>query len=118
MKLNKRSEGAKGEAMAVDYLEKKGYHILQRNYRFERGEIDIVAELGAILVFIEVKARSSHAFGRPEESVTERKQKQIKAVADGYIFEKEIGDRECRFDIIAITSNRFGVKIKHLEGAF
>jgi putative endonuclease len=116
--MNKRTEGEKGEDLAVAYLEKKGYRILERNYRYERGEIDIVAEDNGALVFVEVKARRSKTFGEPEEAVTESKQRQIKNVAEGYLFEHNIDDRECRFDVVAIDYEGNRTVIRHLENAF
>ena len=116
--MNKRTQGTKGEDLAVAYLRKKGYRILDRNYRFERGEIDIVAEDNDALVFVEVKARRSKAFGDPEDAVTESKQRQIKNVAEGYLFEHNIDDKECRFDVIAIDFEGNRTTIRHLEDAF
>lgn len=116
--MNKRKQGAEGENLAVAFLEKKGYRVLDRNYRFERGEIDIVAEDNGVLVFIEVKARSSKTFGEPEDAVTESKQRRIKNAAEGYLFEHNIDDKECRFDVIAIEYEGKDTIIRHLEDAF
>ena len=76
-----QSFGREGERIAVDYLTEKGYRILRRNYRFGRGEIDIIAQDGTELVFVEVKTRRTSAFGEPEEAVTPKKQSQIRTVA-------------------------------------
>ncbi len=103
---------------AVDYLSKKGYTILQRNYRFHRGEIDIVAEYRGDIVFIEVKARSSRGFGLPEDGLTPYKCRQIRKVAQGYLFEHAIDERSCRFDVIAIEYIEGAPLIRHLEDAF
>ena len=92
--------------------------ILQRNYRFERGEIDIIAEDGEELVFVEVKARRTKAFGEPEDSVTTQKQEQIQRVAEGYLFEHAISDRACRFDVVAIFFRNGKAEINHLKNAF
>ncbi len=116
--MSGRSKGKAGEDAAVDYLLKKGYRILDRNFRFDRGEIDIVAEDGDVLVFIEVKARSTHAFGEPEEAVTPRKRAQIVKTAEGYLFSRSIEDRECRFDVVAIDLGGEGMNIRHLVEAF
>ncbi|MBI5476512.1 MAG: YraN family protein [Ignavibacteriales bacterium] len=116
--LSKTKKGTIGENLAVDYLEKKGYRILQRNYRFEHGEIDIIAEDGNVLVFVEVKARRSKEFGEPEDAVTPRKREKIRATANGYLFENNIDDKECRFDVIAIDYQDTKTEIRHITDAF
>lgn len=116
--MNKRRHGNIGEQIAVDYLVKKQYRILQRNYRFEHGEIDIIADDHGVLVFVEVKARRSKQYGDPEDAVTPSKRKQIRKTADGYLFENNIDDRECRFDVIAIEYDGGNSTIRHLEDAF
>lgn len=115
--MSKRDKGRRGEDEAVDYLSKKGYRIVARNFRFDRGEIDIVAEDGATLVFVEVKARSG-GFGEPEEAVTERKREQLQKVAEGYLVRNNIDDRECRFDIVAISWKGERSLIRHLIDIF
>ena len=116
--LSKTKKGTIGENLAVDYLEKKGYRILQRNYRFEHGEIDIVAEDGNVLVFVEVKARLSKEFGEPEDAVTPRKREKIRSTANGYLFENNIDEKECRFDVVAIDYQKNKTEIRHIEDAF
>jgi len=116
--LSKTKKGTIGEDLAVDYLKKKGYRILQRNYRFEYGEIDIVAEDGSVLVFVEVKARRSKEFGEPEDAVTPRKREKIRSTANGYLFENNIDDKECRFDVIAIDYQDNKTEIRHITDAF
>jgi putative endonuclease len=116
--ISKTKKGTIGEDLAVDFLQKKGYRILQRNYRFEHGEIDIVAEDGNVLVFVEVKARRSKEFGEPEDAVTPRKREKIRSTADGYLFENNIDDKECRFDVIAVDYTGNKTEIRHLKDAF
>ncbi|MBI4546701.1 MAG: YraN family protein [Ignavibacteriae bacterium] len=116
--MNKRTQGTLGEDLAIDYLEKKGYRILERNFRYEHGEIDIIAEDNSVLVFVEVKARRSKLFGEPEEAVTPRKRNQLRKTADGYLFMNNIDDRECRFDVIAIEYEKNRPIIRHLIDAF
>ena len=118
MPINKRERGAQGENLAVDYLEKKGYRILERNFRFERGEIDIIAEQNSALVFVEVKARRSRAFGEPEDAVTISKRNQLQKVAEGYLYKNNIDEKECRFDVIAIQYENGKATIRHYENAF
>jgi putative endonuclease len=116
---NKRTQGTEGENLAVDYLEKKGYRILDRNFRYDHGEIDIIAEdKHRTLVFIEVKARRSKTFGEPEDAVTVSKRKKIRKTADGFIYLNSIDDQMCRFDIIAIEYERNTPTIRHIEDTF
>lgn len=115
---NRRTKGTAGEDVAVDYLVKKGYHILERNFRFERGEIDIIAADGEDLVFVEVKARRSTSFGEPEDAMTPAKCDQIRKVAEGYLFRRNLDDQHCRFDVIAIQYQKNVPVIRHLIDAF
>jgi putative endonuclease len=116
--FNKRQWGKAAENMAAVFLEQSGLKILERNFRYERGEIDLIAEEGDELVFIEVKARRSSLFGAPEDAVTEKKQEQIQAVAEGYLYIHEIDDRPYRFDIVAIDFKDGNAKYLHMKDAF
>ena len=102
MILRKKELGEKGEDIAVRYLKKRGYRIVERNYRVRLGEIDIIAEQGADLVFVEVKTRSDTSFGSPFESVTMQKQKQLSKVALEYLSRNGCQDRPARFDVVGI----------------
>jgi len=104
--------GQSGEKRAAKYLSKKGYKILGKNYRSKYGEIDIIAEKGGVLVFVEVKARSSAKFGLGYESVTSKKQEKLLLTAQQYMTEK--GERPAQFDVISID----GDDITHIENAF
>lgn len=97
------SLGERGEVLAWGFLERAGYRILERNYRCSIGEIDLVAEKDEALVFVEVKTRSSHRFGPPEESVTPAKQRKLARLAECYLQAKKIAPRRIRFDVLAIT---------------
>jgi putative endonuclease len=116
--VNRRFQGKFGEDVAASFLEKQGFKIIARNYRFERGEIDLIAEEGDELVFIEVKARRSRMYGTPEEAVTEEKQEQVHNVAEGYLYEHEIDNRPCRFDVVAIDFMNNKADIRHIRNAF
>lgn len=109
--------GAAGENKAVEYLRSKGYQILHRNWRFQNMELDIVALHGQVLVVVEVKTRSTLAFGLPQDFVKELKIKRILKATNAYI---EAFDRqeEVRFDIIAIHKDGLTFKIEHLSDAF
>ena len=102
MTLKRKELGAKGEEIALRYLKSRGYRILERNYRIKFGEIDIIAEQGDNLVFIEVKTRSDNHFGSPFESVTKQKQKQLSKVALEYISKQGWHNRPARFDVVGI----------------
>lgn len=104
--------------MAAEYLKGRGFLILERNYRYQRGEIDIIARDGNELVFVEVKTRRSRAFGTPEESITPRKEELLKRTAEGYCFEHQIDATPCRFDVVAIEQKRNGIEIRHIKEAF
>ncbi len=101
---NKRIElGKTGEALALKYLRRHGYKIIEQNYKTHSGEIDIIAKNKDVLAFIEVKTRQSLEYGLPQEAVDTRKQRQISRVALEYLASKNIQDVDCRFDIVAIT---------------
>lgn len=114
----RKSRGVAGEQLAARFLEARGIRILMQNYRFEHGEIDLVCEEGDELVFVEVKTRTSSRFGDPEDAVTETKQEQIRAAADGYCFEHEAEDRYCRFDIVAVELKPGRQILRHIRNAF
>lgn len=109
--------GKKGEQLAIDYLLKNGYEIVERNYRFDKAEVDIIAQKNSILAIVEVKTRSSIDFGNPQDFVKPKQiQRLIKAV-DEYITVNDL-DVEARFDIIAIVKENNNFNIEHLENAF
>ncbi|MDZ7262375.1 MAG: YraN family protein [candidate division KSB1 bacterium] len=111
--------GKQGESQAAEFLRNKGYHILEQNYRWARGEIDLIARDGETLVFIEVKTKRGYDdFGPPETWVDLRKQHQIGQVAAHYLQEKQIQDTDCRFDVVAVTFEKGRWFIKHIENAF
>jgi len=118
MKQSTRSIGRQGETLAAEYLQQQGYEILQRNYRWAHGEIDIIASKHDTLIFVEVKAAQQAEFGSPASWVDERKQKQIGKAAQHYLFEHEIQNVDCRFDVIALTAVRGEWQIEHIESAF
>lgn len=119
-KKTTREIGDEGEELAVAYLESKGYTILDRNYHFERAEVDIVAyDNEACIVFAEVKTRSSNTFGEPEEFVDEKKIQNVYKAAEAWIYERKMDGAPVRFDIVAILQkNNEAPDIKHFENAF
>jgi len=100
--MNRASTGRLGESEAAGFLEKKGYRVLERNYRCRFGEIDIVARDGAAIVFVEVKTRASDRFGTPGESVDSRKQLKITRTAQYYIESNRLGEVDMRFDVVGV----------------
>lgn len=111
---NLRKIGSFYEEKAAEYLQKKGYRILVRNFRCRYGEIDLIAEFDRAIVFCEVKYRSSKEAHVPFEAVTPRKQQRISKTAFYYLATKSCGERDCRFDVIGIS----GDQIHHIENAF
>ena len=112
--MNRRAYGNEGEQAACDYLAARGWEIIARNVRRSRGEIDIIARLKKTTAFIEVKRRSSTAFGQPAEAVNIEKQRRIAQAAALYMQENGLDDARVRFDIIEILPG----KIRHIPGAF
>ena len=109
--------GKKGEQLAVDYLIKKGYTIVQRNYRFQKAEVDIIAKIKDTLAIVEVKTRSTVDFGNPQDFVKPKQIQRLVKAVDEYVIVNKL-DVEVRFDIIAIVKQGNGFKIEHLENAF
>ncbi|MGG8496419.1 YraN family protein [Tenacibaculum sp. TC6] len=109
--------GKKGEEQAKGFLVQKGYRILETNYRYQKAEIDIIAQKEDTLVVVEVKTRSTDYYGNPEDFVNTKKIKLLVAAAHKYIEERDI-DVEVRFDIIAILQKNGKLLIEHIEDAF
>jgi putative endonuclease len=109
--------GKKGEQLAVDFLLKNNYDILERNYRFDKAEVDIIAQKGNVLAIVEVKTRSSLDFGNPQDFVKPKQIKNLVKAVDEYVTENDL-DLEVRFDIIAIVKENKTYNIEHLENAF
>lgn len=116
--MDRRKAGNIAEDIAVKFIEGLGYRVLKRNFTFGKvGEIDIICDVEGMLIFIEVKARMHHAFGAPESSITPKKVKSIKRVAEGYLYVNKITDKACRFDLIAIDFIDGETHIRHLINA-
>ena len=118
MTIERQAMGKSGEDLAVTELERRGYAILARRYRTDRGEIDIVARDGDTLVFVEVKARASAEFGTAAEAVTRRKQLQVIAMARTYCVFERVEDVPCRFDVVAVDGVGDGAIVTVYPGAF
>ncbi|MBX0292708.1 YraN family protein [Hymenobacter sp. HSC-4F20] len=110
--------GSDGEDAALQYLLERGYALVHRNYRYRRAEVDLIVRKGAyLLVFVEVKTRSSAQYGYPEEFVTERK-RQLLRIASEQVQEELQWRGDIRFDIIALTPAATGLRVEHFEDAF
>jgi putative endonuclease len=116
--MSQRTKGLEGEALAAVFLEQQGYRVLERNFRFERGEVDLIAEDGDELVFVEVKTRHSGQFGTPEEAMTPKKEALMKKVAEGYLHVHRIDQQACRFDVVAILFVGGEPRIRLIRNAF
>ena len=111
--------GSEGERAAAEFLEARGYRILERNYRTKLGELDLVAEEGDTLVFIEVKVRLNDRFGGPAAAITSAKQSRIARLAQQYVVSRRLSGRPCRFDVVLIWGRDPRTRrIELLPGAF
>jgi len=115
--LSTKGKGDRAEETAAAYLRRQGYRILARNYRCRGGEIDIIAEEGRVLCFVEVRSVASRAFGDPLETVDATKQRRVIHAARNYLGVKRITDREIRFDVIGIVYQP-ELSITLVRGAF
>ena len=116
MSLFRKLLGKEGEDRAARFLSKQGYKILERNYSTRSGEIDLIALHQGIIVFVEVKTRTSNAFGAPELAVTPQKQRSMVKAALGYIKHKKLHQVPCRFDVVAISGAEKEVEL--IQNAF
>ena len=119
--INKMAEhnklGKEGEEIACALLRDKGYQIVDRNWRFGKLELDIIAKKNDTLIVVEVKTRANDYYGDPEDFVPRSKQRHIIKAANEYIMQKDV-NLETRFDIIAILVDGKEKTVKHLENAF
>ena len=113
----KNETGKQGESVARQYLEGKGYKVLETNWRFHRFEIDIIATNDKELVFIEVKTRSDNYLMAPEVAVDKKKIRRIVTASDAYIRKHGI-DQPVRFDVLCLIKKRQTFEIEHIEDAF
>ncbi len=121
MILNKLLLGRRGEGEAVRFLKKSGYRIIARNLRAKFGEIDVVAQDGPTLCFVEIKTRSSIRFGFPEEAVTAQKRQRLVRLASWYLQSRPSAQpRPVRFDVLSILTGpgNEAARIRLIKGAF
>lgn len=121
MTKGKSELGKKGEEIAKNYLLSKGYEIIKQNYRYSHGEIDIITTIPGkdILIFVEVKTRNNLELGDPVLAINKKKIAQLKKIAELYLYENQIKERECRFDVITVLlTDPEKPIIEHYENAF
>jgi putative endonuclease len=116
-RLTRKTTGAWGEDLALHYLLRRGYRLVERNYRKRRGEIDLIVRKKET-VFVEVKLRRSTGYGDPLEAVTARKQATIRSLAEQYLAENQPDFDTLRFDVVGILATHTGTRIDHIEDAF
>lgn len=109
--------GVTGEKLAASYLAQNGYNIVATNYRYQRAEIDLIVQKNNLLVFVEVKMRSSDRHGYPEEAVQQKKIDLFLLAADAYIYQTN-WLHDIRFDIIAISGTPTAFEVHHIKDAF
>ena len=116
----KQNLGRWGEEVAARYLEERGYRLIARNYRTPYGEIDLIFEQDATVVFVEVKTRSGLGYGQPEEAVTKKKRDHLTAAIAHYWQNNAEAERDWRVDVVAILRSWDGKleEVEHFENAF
>lgn len=112
------NRGHEGEQLAAHHLKRLGYKIICRNYRCPLGEIDIVARHHGVLVFVEVKSRSSHTFGPPKLAVTPAKQHKLSQVAWHYLQKYDLTETSARFDVVTVSGTKRSPDIEVIQNAF
>ena len=117
--LTRREVGAKGEKLAEEHLKRRGYKIVERNFRCRQGEVDIIAQQGECLVFVEVRTKKSYGYGTPEESITIAKSERLISLADSYIQTLDTPPPSWRIDVVAVelTPDDKVSRLDHIENA-
>ncbi len=118
MESQKQILGKEGERIAERYLKKKGYRLVERNYRCPVGELDLIALDRRVIVFVEVKTRTDDRFGGPLESVHWRKQQKMIKAAQFFLSQQRLHQREARFDVIGISFVDGEPVVEHIQNAF
>lgn len=116
--MEKKELGKRGEEIALQFLKKKGYRILQKNYVCKLGEIDLIAQEKDTLTFVEVKTRRSTTFGPPQMAVDQKKQEQLSKAALHFLKERRLEEAKARFDVVAILLSPKGAEIELIRNAF
>lgn len=109
--------GTKGEKLAIEFLQNKGYRILETNYRFQKAEIDIICQNSQFVVAVEVKTRSTNNFGDPQGFLKPKQIARVVKAMDAFVVKRNL-EQEVRFDVIGIVMKGQSPEIEHLENAF
>lgn len=119
MTFSRLASGKRGEILALSYLKRKGYEIIEKNYKTKSGEIDIIGRDKDYICFIEVRTKKNRRFGTPLDSIDKRKRDHIAKAALAYIKTKGLEDKKCRFDVVSVEKmNLFSVDVKLIKDAF
>lgn len=119
MTFSRLALGKKGEGLALTYLKRKGYEIIEKNYRTNAGEIDIIGRDRDCVCFVEIRTRKTRKFGSPLESIDRKKQNQIAKTALIYIKNNRLEEGKCRFDVVSVEQiGGFLPNIKLIKNAF
>jgi putative endonuclease len=110
--------GKQGERVAELYLQKKGYKLVERNYRCSGGELDLIVLDRRVVVFVEVKTRTGDGFGTPLEAVEFRKQQRMIRAAQFFLAQKNLQQRDARFDVVGVSWPGREPVVEHIENAF
>ncbi|HET7271525.1 MAG TPA: YraN family protein [Rubrobacter sp.] len=116
--MKAKSSGTWGEDLALRYLTRRGYDLIERNYRTRYGEIDLILRKDDTLVFVEVKLRRGTGFGDPLEAVTPQKQATLRSLAEQYLSDQDPAFDTLRFDVVGILADKDKLRIHHVEDAF
>ena len=118
MSFFRKRLGQQGEQIAEKFLRKKGYKLVERNYRCKTGEVDLIVLDRRVIVFVEVKTRTDHSFGSPFEAVESRKQHKMVQAARFFLHERRLDQRDARFDVVGVSWPGGKPLIEHIENAF
>jgi putative endonuclease len=116
--MDRKEIGKRGEEIALRFLKRNGYQIIEKNYVCRMGEMDLIAKEKDTLVFVEVKTRTSTAFGPPQLAVNPTKQRQLSKVALSFLKEKKLEDVKARFDVVAVLVRARNEEIELIKDAF
>jgi putative endonuclease len=116
--VDRKGYGDEGEEAAVRFLEARGYRVRARNFSCRYGELDVVAEHGDTVCFVEVRMRSTAVWGDPSHTVSFAKQRKVVKAALHYLLAHRLRDRMIRFDVISVVGRGEGATVEHLPGAF
>jgi putative endonuclease len=118
--VDKQQRGRDAEDVAARFLQSQGYRVLERNWRTRTGELDMIAEDRAALVFVEVRSKKAADSTTPQETVTHTKQRQVSQAAIAYVSQHNVQDRDCRFDVVEVFLNEDGkpVRVNLIQNAF